>query len=448
MSAGAFLGPHRAPRTGGVPLPTRAGILDARPDAPVSGECPGESPGECPGSVCVLPVDRIRASFAPLRPGEPRPRVPVLQAAPIRVVGTDDEHYEILDGFKRFERWSEAGYRWVPAILEAPMESTDLKRLLLEANGPPRTVTALDEARVVESLVKDDGLTVRTAAHLLGHKKQWAARRMLLATRLGARAQDELAHGRIGPSFAHALTALPEEDQDRLLEVVLAHRIRATDAVTLVHAYRVADETDRRGLLRDPEGTLRPAPSPVSSPRAAELEGRLEIFRRTLADLRLFTLPDDLSPGERRRLEALERSLHQELADTARTLRAESSRPQATQEKEVPHDTKRPTDERPGDLAGAEPPAAGVSPDTAAAQGAAGHPAGGQAGDRAPAQVLRNPTDRQARPPHAQDRPPCPSGEGRLPESARAGESEQTGPVSRRHRGEGQEGAHGLSHAA
>src|SRR5207249_1230235 len=133
---------------------------------------------------------------------------------------------------------------------------------------------------------------------------------------------DLLARGCIGPSVASALTLLPREDQDRVLEAVQMHCLKAADAVLLAQAYRIADETDRRQLLRDPAGALHPKSSPVLTPRAAELEGRLQHFRQVLADLRTFFLPLDLAPAERRRLEAIYRTLIQDLVATAQALAA------------------------------------------------------------------------------------------------------------------------------
>ena len=67
-----------------------------------------------------------------------------LAALPIRVVPCEDGGFEVLDGFKRLESWREQGRQEVPVVLERPGPVEQHKRLLLLANAPPRTLTALD----------------------------------------------------------------------------------------------------------------------------------------------------------------------------------------------------------------------------------------------------------------------------------------------------------------
>jgi hypothetical protein len=248
-------------------------------------------------------------------------------------VATDDGHFEVVDGFKRLARWRETPGRLVPVMVEPPGTAADHKRKLLLANAPPRTITALDEARVVCSLVVDDGLTPGAAGRLLGHKPEWVARRIALGQHLGPTATTKLAHGELGPTLAHALTTLSFDDQDAVLAAAAAHGLREREVLALVHNYRAADEVDRRDLLCSPLASLRPDPPPVS-PRAVDLERRLEDFQRGLADFRAFALPDDLAPAERRRLDALLRCFHQQLGETARTL-APTNEPTPTTKEEL-----------------------------------------------------------------------------------------------------------------
>ena len=65
----------------------------------------------------------------------------------MRVAMTSDGGYEILDGFKRVDRWRRQGHELVPVVIEPAASSADHKRLLLCSNAPPRTLTAMDEAR-------------------------------------------------------------------------------------------------------------------------------------------------------------------------------------------------------------------------------------------------------------------------------------------------------------
>src|SRR5207247_2039877 len=122
------------------------------------------------GTVRHAPLASLRGSYARLRPGALPPRGHAGAELPVRVAMTSDGGYEILDGFKRVDRWRRQGHELVPVVIEPAASSADHKRLLLCSNAPPRTLTAMDEARVVCSLVDEDELSVRTVAHLLGRK--------------------------------------------------------------------------------------------------------------------------------------------------------------------------------------------------------------------------------------------------------------------------------------
>ena len=246
-------------------------------------------------AVLFVPIERLQTHHEQLRPGvahggqQPGPEFPLLVAARV------DGDYEVLDGFKRLARWRERGYRVAPVLLEPPASSAEHKRRLLAANAPARTTTALDEARVVCSLRDEEKLGPCAIGRLLGHKREWVERRIALGRRLSRHAQDELGRGGIGPTLGHELSRLAHEEQDRVLGAVARHQLGQRDALALVHAWRTADENDRRELLREPLGLLRPdaAQSRTLSPRARDIEAELERLSAALQTLTLFTLPDD-----------------------------------------------------------------------------------------------------------------------------------------------------------
>ena len=274
------------------------------------------------GTVCHVPVASLRCTYAPLRPGVLPTRRATGADLPLRVALTADGAYEILDGFKRFARWVEQGHDTVPVVLESADGAIQRKCLLLAANSPPRTLTAMDEARVVASLVHEDDLSPRTAAQWLGRKPDWIERRLAFATRLSPQGQDRLAKGGIGPALATALTALSPDDQNAILDAIVAHAVPPPRAQQVVAAYRVADAADRRALVADPLGQLAASEArrPSTSPRAAALERTLVGFGQALAELAVFRLPNDLAPPERRRLEAVHRTVLAALAKTAAAL--------------------------------------------------------------------------------------------------------------------------------
>ncbi len=281
------------------------------------------------GSLCFLPNEQLRTSYAPLRPGAPQLFADRTAQLPIRVVPTEEGVYEVIDGFKRLSGWREQGHSHIPVVLEPPGSTVEHKRLLLLANSPARTLTALDEARVVCSLMNEDLLSAKAIARRLGRKLKWVACRVDIGTRLSPMAENKLARGAFGPTLAHALCALPAKDQDALLGAMQRHGLKARETLTLLYAYRVADGPDRREVLRSALGVVRakPSPDPVSSPTAIALERRLEQIQEALVSLAGFVIPSELAPGEQRRLEARLKSVLAQLENTACAHRSEQGVP-------------------------------------------------------------------------------------------------------------------------
>jgi hypothetical protein len=184
---------------------------------------PADSVG---GTVCLVPLERLRTTFAALRSGGSTSRPDELAALPLRVVPTADGSLEVLDGFKRLASWRATSVATVPVVVEQAATAVECKRRLLLANAPRRTVTALDEARVVCSLVNDDGMTPKAVERLLHRKTAWVACRIALGTRLSSQSAEWVARGRMGPTLAHALTTLAHKDQDAP-RIAPRHRARA-----------------------------------------------------------------------------------------------------------------------------------------------------------------------------------------------------------------------------
>jgi len=275
----------------------------------------------CVPAIQTVPSERVRTSYAWLRPGRPAGARGELVDLPLRVVMADDGGLEVVDGFKRLKRWREAGATHLSVVVEHDGHTAiENKRLLLLANAPRRTITPWDEALVVRSLVEDDHLSQRAVAKLLGRKVGWVARRLALAKNLSAAAAERVSKGELGVSVAHVLTTLPPDHQTTLLQAIDKHGLRTREAILLVQTYRIATDSERRQILKDPIARVRPRPTPIVSPRAADIETRLEMFRKTLEELRAFTLPADLAPAEERRLSAQYRAVCAELVQTVQEL--------------------------------------------------------------------------------------------------------------------------------
>ena len=208
--------------------------------------------------VKLVPVELLRTTLAPLR-GERTERGSVLAPLPLRVVALADGAYEVLDGFKRLALWRGEKRSEVPVVVESA-EGVQMKARLLAANRPSRTSSPMDEARVVKSLVDEDGLSVPAVGKLLGRKKTWVSRRLIIAGKLAPELACRLDSGALALAVAIDLCAFGKGEQMRLAETVRRHALRNHEAQVFLATYRVAlDAPTREDLLRDPRRATPPA---------------------------------------------------------------------------------------------------------------------------------------------------------------------------------------------
>jgi hypothetical protein len=380
----------------------------------------GASPvvAHIPAALLRTSLERLRNPFVEQRTGQP------LRELPIRVVAAEDGSFEVVDGFKRLARWKEAGHTLIPAIIESPRTTPELKLLLLRSNAPPRTATPMDEARVIRSLVEDDGLSLAAVAQLLGRRKPWVARRLALATRLSPVLQKKVEQRAIGPALGYAFCALSDTGQEAVLRSIERHSLREREALALISAWRVASsDRERSALLADPIAVVRPQQQSSSSlgPAGASLHERLENIRQALSDLASFHIPEQgFSDAERRRLEAEYRFVLDLLSQTAQKLGRQTTL-SSLDSQENPYDQNE-TEE-------IEAPARRASADSSAA----------------PA-WLRDPGDC---PPHGsrpQSDPPSPPGRGPLSNNASSRGSQQARSVPRFDPGQSEQTPDGHAH--
>ncbi len=274
-------------------------------------------------NLLFLPIHEIGTSWCNLRCSVSRVKASELRDMPIRVV-LKNGRYEVIDGFKRLERWKHAGIGRVPVLVECCTDGLSPKRFLLEANSPKRTICAVDEAMVIESMINDDGLTIRCIANILGRRKEWViGRRSLL--RLSSVARKLLASGRINLMVARLLAAISHKDQDAILATVEKHALKMREIQLLIQTWRAASDEEKPGLLADPLFKKEQQDSPSHSARLKALEAKLSAIRNALNEFQSLVIPQDLAEAEQRRLEAICSSIQNQINQMSSSIKSEVS---------------------------------------------------------------------------------------------------------------------------
>ena len=141
--------------------------------------------------------------------------------------------YELIDGFKRLR----ACRRLNKGTLRAKtMEVSGrvCKAAIIQLNHSGRSINEMEEALVLQSLHREDGLTQVEIAALLGRDKSWVSRRILLMERLSEEVQEDIRLGLISVITGRELAKLPRGNQKDAADVIFKRRYTTREAAKLI----------------------------------------------------------------------------------------------------------------------------------------------------------------------------------------------------------------------
>lgn len=210
------------------------------------------------------------------------------QLSPV-VVCRREERYELIDGFKRLgaARSLAEMNRLSARLLEADERSA--KAAIYGLNRAGGRTRELEEAWIIQALVREDGLSQVEVAELLGRHKSWVCRRLALIERLGAEAREELRVGLLSPTAARQMVRLPEGNQAEVLEVIRREALSGAELVGVVDLLLECPRREQQEyILAQPRDALAQAKGFVHAARDPRLsEAGNQVWKRvgTLLDL-------------------------------------------------------------------------------------------------------------------------------------------------------------------
>jgi ParB-like chromosome segregation protein Spo0J len=213
---------------------------------------------------------------------------------------------ELLDGFKRWTAARQVAGLTTLSVRVLEVDERTAKAAILGLNRGQRGARELEEAWIVQALVRDDGLTQVEAAHLLGQHKSWVCRRLALLERLSAAVIEDLRLGLVGATLARQLVRLPAGNQEAVLALTRQAALTAQEVSGVIDLLQGASAEQAAFVLAQPREALRQAqglPPARRDPRlsragnwlarqlAQTLEGltRLEQWLRTPGERELTT---------------------------------------------------------------------------------------------------------------------------------------------------------------
>jgi hypothetical protein len=190
------------------------------------------------------------------------------QLAPV-VACVRSEKLELLDGFKRHVAARQiVGMTLSVRVLE--VDEPTAKAAILGLNRGQRATRELEEAWIVQGLVRDDQMTQVEAAHLLGRHKSWVCRRLALLEKLSVAVKEDLRLGLVGPSLARQLTRLPAGNQEALLALTRRETLTAQEVGGVIDLLQGASQEQAAFVLQKPREALalvQSAPPALRDPR-------------------------------------------------------------------------------------------------------------------------------------------------------------------------------------
>ena len=184
------------------------------------------------------------------------------------------DRYELIDGFKRLSAMR--GMPQPPHLSARLMEADErtAKAAIYGLNRAGGRTRELEEAWIIQALVREDGLSQVEVAELLGRHKSWVCRRLALIERLGPKARDELRVGLLSPTAARQIVRLPEGNQAEVLETIRREALSGAELSGVVDLWLgCADRRQQEYLLAHPREALSQGQGPggaVRDPRLSE----------------------------------------------------------------------------------------------------------------------------------------------------------------------------------
>ena len=213
-----------------------------------------------------------------------------------------EQQLEVLDGFKRLTAARQVAGLTTLSVRVVAVDECMAKAAILGLNRGQRATRELEEAWIVQALVRDDGLTQVEAAHLLGQHKSWVCRRLALLEKLSVAVKEDLRLGLLGPALARQLVRLPAGNQEAVLALTRRQTLTAQEVSGVIDLLAGASVEQGAFVLAQPREALaraRGLPTALRDPRlsragnwlAKQLTQALEVLTRLEQWLR--------TPGER-----------------------------------------------------------------------------------------------------------------------------------------------------
>lgn len=185
--------------------------------------------------------------------------------------------YEMIDGFKRLRASQRLGRPTLSVRIREEMTERVCKAALVQLNQTSMSISDLEEAMVIQSLYRGDGMKQPEIAVLFGRDKSWVSRRLSLIEKLSEEVRKNMMLGLVPAVTGRELARLPRGNQDEVLAAVLKHRFSTRAVAKLTTHLLSRPSWEYAVILKNPWAVLELEPKPPS----IDLKARLLSMRKS-----------------------------------------------------------------------------------------------------------------------------------------------------------------------
>jgi ParB-like chromosome segregation protein Spo0J len=218
------------------------------------------------GQVCPVRLDELGDQFRRYRLRTPQAVQSMAQSlrrwgqcAPI-VACLRDERPQVLDGFTRWEAAQQVRGMTTLSVRLIDVDDRRAKAAIYGLNQAGRRPHELEEAWIVQALVREDGLAQVEVAELLGRHKSWVCRRLALLEKLSMEMRQELEVGLLTPTAAREIARLPAGNQSEVMELSRREALSTTELTGVVGLLLASATAEQKSfVLTKPREALKRA---------------------------------------------------------------------------------------------------------------------------------------------------------------------------------------------
>jgi len=151
---------------------------------------------------------------------------------PIVVRATGNKKYEIIAGERRWRAAKLANLTEVPILIKDIPDESALAMALIE-NIQREDLNSIEEAKGIQRLIDEFGMTHESASHILG-KSRTTVTNLLRLLNLSDHVQKALLEGRIEMGHARAMLSLSASEQVMICQKVISNNLSVRDVEALI----------------------------------------------------------------------------------------------------------------------------------------------------------------------------------------------------------------------